>query len=380
MIESVESPCAELDLIRRQIVPWFLCFAAVFLCFAFVPLSIKGKAQLCAVPAVLFLAARIRVFEVRVPRAVLLVAALGTAVGALVQFSHVSLASGAFVVSTVSDEDLRQESKIYRDRLRRNVVAEGESLVGLYHGVIRDAAGAKRVVERNRSLAGVIWGSPRWMSVALRQYEPVALSSFSADSVAQDLLTARGVPDLLLVRSLPFVGMSHGHESGTISFLAQIVSAWRLVPEMTSVGASSGDFEGRLEALSRMQVRWTSRSHVALPLWLSGTVHLIRAVESPTLQSGELECALNSFRDGLKLFRTHDNPALEMAVRNNYAVALLVQAGREGDSPKTLKKALRQFASAMKLRKLDPQMGSVVARNYIGLMQTRKRRAAHGIR
>lgn len=378
MSESVQSPRLEQALTRRQIVPWLLFFAVVFLCFAFIPPSIKGKAQLLAVPFILFLAARIRIFEVRIPRIVLFVTALGTGIGAIVQFSHVSLASGAFVVSTVSDEDLRQESKIYRDRLRRHVVAEGESLVGLYHGVIRDAASAQRVVERNKSLAGVIWGSPRWVSLALRQYEPVALSLFSPDSVAREMLAAASVPDLLLTRSVPFVGMSHGHESGTISFLAQIVSVWRLVPEMTSVGALSGDFEGRLEALSRMQARWTSRSHVALPLWLSGTVHLIRAIESPTLQSGELECALNSFRDGLKLFRTHDNPPLEMAVRNNYAVALLVQARRDGDSPKVVKKALRQFASAMKLRKLNPQMGSVVAQNYIGLMQTRKRRAAHG--
>ena len=378
MIESIESPGLELARIRRQFVLWLVFFAGVFFCFAFIPLSMKGKIQLLAVPCVLFLAARVRLFTVRIPRLVLVVAALGTVIGALLQFSHVSLASGAFVVSTVSNEDLRQEAKIYRDRLRRHVASGGESLVGLYPGVIRDAGSAQRVVERNRSLAGVIWGSPRWMSVALRHYEPVALSSFSQGSVAQDLLTARGVPDLLLTRSIPSVGMSHGHDSGTISFLAQIVSAWRLVPEMTSVGASSGDFEGSLEALSRMQARWTSRSHVALPLWLSGTVHLIRAIESPALQSGELECALNHFRDGLRLFRTHDNPALEMAVRNNYAIALLVQAEREVDSRKIHKKALRQLAAAMKLRKLDPLIGSVVARNYIGLMQSRKRRAADG--
>jgi hypothetical protein len=80
----------------------------------------------------------------------------------------------------------------------------------------------------------------------------------------------------------------------------------------------------------------------------------------------------------LKLFRTHDNPALELAVRNNYAIALLVQAEREVDSRKIHKKALRQLAAAMKLRKRDPLIGSVVARNYIGLMQSRKRRAADG--
>jgi hypothetical protein len=48
------------------------------------------------------------------------------------------------------------------------------------------------------------------------------------------------------------------------------------------------------------------------------------------LERGELSCAVSSFKAALSQLRPTDNPELQIAVRNNLAVALLMQA--EGDS------------------------------------------------
>jgi hypothetical protein len=354
-----------------------LAIAAILIVLiALIPVATKAKCQLALVPVIICAFWSRPVGGVRIPKLVLLGTAVGAALGAVFQLSHVSLASGAFLVSTVSDRDLRQEAKIYRDRLRKSIRSEGESLVGEYPGMIRDAASARRVLDGSPSLGGVIWGSPRWMSVELRQYAPLSLSSLPQGSVAHDLLISRGVPDLMLILSVPSIGMSHGHERGTVYFLGEVVRAWRQVPEATAIQAASGEFEGEMEALARTRARWTSRVHMALPLWLSGTVHLLRAIETESLQEGELSCALNELREAIMQFRTNDNPALEMAVRNSYAIALLVQAQHALDGRILRKKACGQLAAAMKLRTYDKKNGATVAMNYMSLIQARKRRVS----
>jgi hypothetical protein len=357
----------------RNALALLIVAAGLLTIVAFIPVSVKAKYQLVLVPLVLGAIWSRRLIGVRIPKLVILGSAAGTLIGAIFQLSHVNLAAGAFLVSTVSDRELRQEAKIYRDRVRKSLGAEGESLVGVYPGVIRDAANARKIVESSPSLGGVIWGGPRWMSVTLRQYEPISLSSLPERSIARDFLTLKGVSDLLLVSSIPTTGMSHGYERGTVYFLGEVVRAWRLVPEMLKIGATSGEFEGRLEALARIQARWTARAHIALPLWLAGTAHLIRAIETESLQDGELSCAISDLREAAMQFRTADNPALEMAVRNNYALALLVKAQYASDSGKLKNKANQQLAHAMRLSKNNKQFGTVVALNYIGLMQARRR-------
>jgi len=353
-----------------------LQLAIVVICIvllALIPIALKAQCQLALVPIIVSAFWFRQVFGVRIPKVVLIAAVAGTVLGATLQLSQGSLASGAFLVSTVSDKDLRQEAKIYRDRLKRSLRRDAESLIGVYPGVIRDAASARRALEQAPVLGGLIWGSSRWVSVTLRGYEPLELSSFPVGSVARDLLVSRGAFDLQILRSVPSIGMSHGHERGTVHFIGEVVKAWRRIPEVTKIGAASGEFEGELEALARTQARWSSRVHIALPLWLAGTVHLVRAIETESLQQGELLCALSKLREAIMQFRTHDNPALEMAVRNNYALALLTQAQYVTDGRKLEKKAHRQFAAAMRHRKHSKELGSVVALNYMSLMQARKR-------
>jgi hypothetical protein len=345
---------------------------SLVLVFAFIPTAQKGFCQLAFVPFIIFASVRIGVLGVRIPRLIPVLTAVGAVLGAVSQFWHVNLASGAFLVSTVGDQDLRQETKIYRDRIRRSVSSDAESLIGLYPGAISDFSAAQRLLDKGSYLGGVIWGNSRWMNVALRRYEPLKLSSFPETSVAQTLLVNRGIPDLMLIRSVPIVGLSHGQERGSVRFIGEIVRAWHSIPKMLLPKVDSSEFEGALEAAARLQVRWTSRSHLALPLWLAGTAHLIRALEAADLQPGELRCALNELKDALSLFRTHDNPALEMSVRNTYAIALLLQSEGSPEFGKLQKKALQQLAAASRLRKYNGEIGGVVGLNYLGLAQSIK--------
>ncbi|MFN4896029.1 MAG: hypothetical protein ACK5GN_01110 [Pseudomonadota bacterium] len=380
---SVDNTADEHDaagVYKRGLARVLVALVGLAILFSFVPLSLRAKFQLGVFPLVLLMLVWLVTAGVKIPKLILMLASAGVAGGAFMHFSHVNLAAGAFLISTAGDQELRQETKIYRDRLRRAISSDAENLVGIYPGAIRDAIAARRILERGASLGGVIWGGSRWMSVVLRQYDPIGVSVFPEHSVAKQVLESQGSPEFLLIRSVPSVGLSHGKERGTVHFLAEVVRAWSALPLMVSPGAKSGEFEGALESVARTQSRWTSRAHMALPLWLSATVHLVRAVEGPFLQDGELRCAVSQLREALSLFRTNDNPALEMAVRNNYSFALLVQAEFSGDRKKYRQKALRQLAAAMKLRKLDQGLGRQVAVNYLGLLQSRKGGGAYGRR
>lgn len=359
---------------------WALGFAIVLLGLVFVPLANKGQAQLVAMPVVLLLFWGLRFYKVEVPRSCIFVATVGCAIGALIQFSHVNLKSGAFVVSTVSDHDLRQQTKIYRDRLRRAVGSDGDAMVGMHTGEITSIDSARRLLQSSSTLSGVIWGSARWMSVLLRQYQPLKLSTFPKHSVGSDLLESSALPDIFIVRSIPMVGMSHGHELGTVHFLSTLIEIWPKVPEVLALQGFSDDFEASMERLARSESRWTSQAHKALPLWLLGTTALIHSIEGPVLQRAELRCALRNFRQSLSLFRTHDNPALEMAVRNNYGVALLIQSEQAKSMRAPRKKAIRQFLAARKLRKLSPEVSPMVVHNHLVVVPATKKKGKNGKR
>jgi len=367
-VGTIAIPMAE----RRMSVWWLMLvvIAAIFIC---APVSLKGNAQLLLSPLVILIFSRLKFLGSKIPPAILLFAVCGVIVGGIWEFYHVAVAPGAFVVSTVSDGDMRQEAKIYRDRLRKSAGMTGESVIGLHPSVVKDAKSARGIVDSGKNLGGVIWGGPRWMSVTLKKYEPLALSEFPPGSIGRQILSGSKLPELLISRTVPEVGMSDGYAGSTVFFLARIAQIWRLVPRLTAFGAYSDDYEGRLESLGRIRARWTSQTHTALPLWLTGTLQLIRAIESSDLNTAYIDCAITNFSDGLEAVLTRDNPALEMSIRNNYAVALLARAELGIEAAESANMAGRQLSSAMELRKADVDIGNIVAQNYYGLAPKRGR-------
>ena len=349
--------------LRTLLFSWLL----LLMFFAFIPPSFKSYAQFALAPVVLFLASRLRVEGARVPRVIIILATLGILLGVFAQFSQVRLAKGSFILSTVSERDLQQEAKIYRDRLRKGIGAGGDRLVGLHSGVIKNAESARKILDSSSQLAGIVWGGSRWMNLTLRSYAPLALSSFPKGSVASDLLKARAIPDLYIFRSIPSVGMSHGHERGTLHFLSKIIKIWREIPVSVAPGANSWIFEGEMEALAATQARWTSRSHLALPLWLAANAHLVRAIENPHVKVADLNCAVKQYVEALSLFRTRDNPALELVIRNNLAIAQLVMIDQTPKAVRPLRYVVSNLRKAVSLRSADSAIGSYVALNFYGI-------------
>ncbi len=334
------------------------------ICFLFIPAQFKGYAQFAVAPLVFLLMSRVRLFSVRVPVSVVCVGLLGTLLGVLAQFSHVRLSKGAFLVSTVSERDLRQEAKIYRDKLRKGVGQGGAGLVGLRASLITDPQSARSLLDQSGQIAGVIWGGSRWMNVTLKEYDPLSLAAFPEGSVAADILKGFNLPELYLIRSVPQVGLSHGHERGSLHFLSQIIKVWNQVPRVTAPGAASDIFEGQMESLSATQARWTSKAHLALPLFLSANAHLVRSIEGKHILDGDLDCALRQYQYALSLFTAADNPPLALAIRNNYAVARLATADSAVESRAVTREVIKNLRIALSSRKKSPTQGGYMALNF----------------
>ncbi len=353
-----------------------LCCCALLLLV--VSAGAKAKLQVLLAPLILLLFAKISIASRRIPRTVVLCALCGVILGAVFQFSHITLQRGAFLVATVTEQDLKQESKIYRDRIRRILGASGESLAGLYHGVINNASEARALLQRTPSLGGVLWGAERWMTASLKENAPLSLASFPENSAAQAFLRDSLIPDLLVATSVPSLGMSHGHQAATVYFLGSIIPLWRDFPEVIAPQSTSTDFEGKAYTLARMQARWTSRLHLAFPMWLVGTYHLVQALEKPQVETAELDCATKILREALMQFYSSDNRALEAAVRNNYALALMVQATMSADGAKVWGRAMKQASRAARLKPEWGVVSSVVRHNELVLKSRRsEKRGKH---
>jgi hypothetical protein len=194
------------------------------------------------------------------------------------------------------------------------------------------------------------------------------MSSFPVDSVAMEVLARAKVADLMIVTSVPSVSLSHGHEKASVHFLAELVQLWREVPNVMTPGVDTTEFERAAYTLARTQARWTSRSHLAVPMWLAGTVHLIRALSASALEAGELSCAITKLQDAIAQFRTHDNPGLEAAVRNNYAIALFVQSFYDQQGKQLRARAMKQLLGAARLRRTSGSVGASAWHNRYAAM------------
>jgi hypothetical protein len=335
----------------------------------------RPVAQLMLAPALLLVAWQTRIFSVRIPAFVLALASVGVLLGVAFRYSHVTLSKGAFLLSTVSDQDLQQETKIYRDKMRRVIGAGGDSFVGLYGTRITQEAQARELLDRAPQLGGVVWGSMRWITASLQEYPELSLSSFGAETVADDYLKRYGLPDLLLARSIPSVSLSDADSRASIAFLAGVVKLWRDAPQVLLPGHDRQEFDAVATGLSRMRARWTSGAHLAFPLWLAGTRHLVRVLEQPELEFAELRCAVVQLKQAIRQCKGQGTPQLEAAARSNYALALLLYADSSPKRARFRKGALRQFAAAARASQKGRSGADTASHNLraLGIKNTKVR-------
>jgi hypothetical protein len=367
------------EVVRKVQIGGVLCLAVVaaFAVLALFSLA-RPVAQLALAPVLLVVAWRIRIFSVRMPLAAIGFAGLGVVLAVAFRYSHVALSKGAFLVSTLSDQDLQQETKIYRDKMRRVIRPGGESLVGLYGVRITQETQARDLLDRSPQLGGVVWGSKRWMALSFQEYSPLSLSSFAEGTAAREYLALHTLPDLLVARSMPTVVLSHGDTRASIAFFAGTSKLWREVPQVLAPGHDLPEFDSMALGLGRMRARWASRAHLALPLWLAGTRHLVRALEQPELEFGELRCAVVRLKQAIKQCRGRANPQLEAVARSNYALALLLYADSSPKRARFRKSSFRQFAAAVKATKQRGYGALEASHNLIalGIQNTEERNHA----
>lgn len=339
----------------------------------------KSALQTALVPIVLLAAWRARFFRERIPRAVFGAAICGVLVGAVGQFSHIGLARGGFLVAGGRQWDLNQETKIYRDRIKRALGPSRKNQVGMLSGSISSRDEALKLLSDREVLGGIIWGGSRWITVTLRPAAPLALSEFPEGSAARALISRNRVSDLRIIRGVSYVGLSHGNEDATVHFLAKLIPLWRSIPEVIRPNGEQEWFEVAIQSLARMQARWSSRAHLALPMWIAGTERLVRALEQPTIDGGDLACAIRDIELAEAQFRPKDNMELQAAVRNNLAIALLAQSDLVSNERELRKSAADQFAQAKKASKSrkDPNAVAIIA-NRDTIVASRGR--AHGRR
>ena len=378
-----EACVLKLRYLREVLKPTKLCLWCMGLSLAdavFLPLQPAARpvAQLLMVPLVSLFLWKTRIQGVRVPRVVFVAAFFSIAVGVVLRFSTVHLRDGAFVVATVSKRELGQETKIYRDRLHRALGAEDRTLAGLYRGEVGSQGAAELVLEKRPALGGVIWGSPRWMTVSFRRVPGLSLGSLDQKSFAKIWLVTNKWDDLRVVRSVPSVGVSHGHQDATVHFIASLLQSWNKFTQRSGLVSDDPELELRLSALVRHEARWSSHSHIAYALWLRGSYHLIQAIQGASMSEGDLRCALKDFSDALAQFRQRDNPSLYAAIQNNFGLAMLVQADYSDKPDKIRRHALKRIKVAQRISMSQNGGDKEIVRNSeaLGISSGGKRRNA----
>lgn len=337
--------------------------------FSLIPSAQKSLAQIVGA-VVLFVALwRASVFGIRIPRMIFVVATAAMIGGALIRFSYANLSRGAVLVATVSSNDLEQDKRMYRDRLRRFLGNSYNSLVGIHHGRVENNHDVASVLAEFSSVGAVLWGSPRWMTLSFRPIASLTLSDVSATSVGGRLLSNGALPNLTIIRALPDISLGQGHQDASVYFISKLILAWSQFSTDSVQPDQDAEFDRRLEMLSRVPVRGNSRVHLAAPMWMRGTYHLIKAIRAPEAKKDDLTTAIVSFKYALSELRRGGNPALQAAARNNYAVALLVEFNRDKKRKKLKKAAAKQLVAAIQLGTSGGLGEATAAANY-ALLQT----------
>lgn len=295
--------------------------------------------QLIGAPVLILLFSRLRIAGVRIPRIVIALSLLGVLLGAVLTYSHIDLRSGAFVVARFSEDNLEKETKIFRDRIRKVVGWKGLTLVGTHYGSVASEHDARSLVERNQKLGGVIWGTPRWLSVTLRQSEPLPLFDGEAARFAQDFAFPPRFKGLKLITSVGGTGLSTSTEYPTVDFLGRLAVLWSSYVETLRAPQADNDFERLSRSLAGVKGAWTTFAHRAVPMWMTGTYHLRRALVDGGDQVGEVLCAIRALNAAFAQLRPGDNPELQVAILNNQALAYVVRAQQIAERQVALRQA-----------------------------------------
>jgi hypothetical protein len=186
----------------------------------------------------------------------------------------------------------------------------------------------------------------------------------SDQSLARRYLNEHRFADLRVITGLGSIGISDGLDPTTLLFIGKLIPLWRDFPLQLRGELEDGDeFEVRVRSLAGLKASWTSFGHRALPMWMAGTYHLMRAISPPQLERGELLCSISSFRAALTQLRPSDNPELQVAIRNNLALAILFNAYGAEDGQSGTRRVAKQLLREAKKIEIGSSPDSVATFN-----------------
>lgn len=340
---------------RPQTLVLFVIFVSVVAALSVVVLGgsavARGTMQLCVLPLSLVLFSKIAFGGVRLPRALLGVSVICALSGAVVRYSDIGLVPGAFLVARLDNDSMLSKTHILRDKVRSFAGKGALSLVGAVNQSVPDHKEAVAFLEQRPQLGGLVWGDEHSLVVTMRPTPPIRLSSFPPSSVARILLHRADPHELFLVTSVPRFSIAKALDSGTMEFVGRMLP---LVSEFSSVLEARQeqlDYESKLRGVTGIKSTWRALPHRAMPMFMTGTYHLVLAISGPKISWGDLLCAELSLVAAERQLGYYDNPALQTAIVNNLAIARLARSYYVAD-PKPARKMVHDlFAQARRLTK-----------------------------
>ncbi len=320
--------------------------------------AIRSAVQLGVFPILILFLSGLRITGVRIPRVLVGISAVGVLCGAIVRYGDVGLKHGAYGVARFESDALESKTRIFRDNVRRFLGEGASSHFGLIGGHTTGEADARGVLKERHQLAGIIWGSERWINISSRLSPPISLREMPDSSYARQRLQELGISDLWLIDQAPWLGLSKGLDSATFEFVGRFVRAASLSRPLLGTRAVSPDFEHLLLRASSMRASWSSSDHLAAPKLMLGTYYLVQALSGATLEWGDLRCADASFRSARIIMNKGRNPVLKAAVYNNEAVIRILTSSLSA-KPELLMKEARVRLKQAYLTMKDSQLATL---------------------
>jgi hypothetical protein len=312
--------------------------------------------QLFCLPLVALLLWRIKLLGTRLPAWI----PLGSCALAFIFFvasqPFVSLAIGShrvFLSELQKDED---GTLAYKLRSRLDTILRQEGALRTRR--LRAEFGSSKEVTKwlsTRPGAVVLSGNHRWLTVSFAARDPLKLSETAFVAKHQKL------PSLELVQALPAIGLSFEPRNETAHFLGFVLAADELGDAVPG-SVLFAQAETKLRDAAEMAAPWTASFHRALPWWMLGNLYLKELLVQESYQPALMQCALEAYEMARKFLSPKDviSADLYAAVRNNHAVALVIQSTQE-EQPSQLFLAHEYFREARNMRK-TPNVHAVKAR------------------
>jgi len=337
----------------------------------FLPAMDLGLAQLIVVPAFLIIVWFFSFYNFRIPRSLILLAAVSVTLTSVYAYSYRIDQSRSFLLARISDDPYEAESRIFRERINSTLESdESTARLGRYFASLASQQEAAELFVESPALGGIVWGDDYWLRVSF----PSPGERKIGDILNEEFLT--NTLPFTLIMNLPIIGLTYEPERDSVQFIADVLSAMHL---RTRDGLEARALE-ETEFINSASysATWSSFSHRAFPWWMLGNIYLLNSLRDGGYQPAYLECALEAYTKALGFLRVGDNSELLSAIHNNYAVAIYAKLVFE-DRPRFRSVAARHFRQAMEtashpnLYEIEYKNPKVAERNFEALTKLGER-------